>query len=205
MVLRIVMARTSRLFSFIFYYKEVSIYNQILKQIMEVFGEYLVKYKKDAEAKPEGESSEVPSCYTRIPLEESLLASDAPYIALLFTAEYAPPCAPFLASFTAFTNEANKDPTKKKFDVVVVNCDRTEEEYRTNIAKMPANWYCVPYEAIKVIEKLEDIAQASTIPRVSILSRLRPEEPLLKDIKPIILKPSADAAVKELMDKLSHL
>ena len=170
-----------------------------------IFGEYLVKFNKDAQSMP-AVDGEQPSPYTKLSLEDSLLASDCQNIAVFFTADYAPPCATFLASFIAFCNEANKDPTKKRFEVVVVNCDRTEAEYRTHIAKMPLSWFNVPFEATKTMEKLEDIAHASTIPRVAILSRLRPEEPLLADIKPIVLKsPNMDAAVKELMDKLSHL
>lgn len=129
--------------------------------------------------------------------------SECQYIALYFTADYAPPCTPFLASFASFCAEANKD--KKKFEVVVVNCDRTEAEYKNNIAKMHPNWYCVPFEATKVMERLEDIAKASTIPRVAIISRLRLEEPVLADIKPIVLKGTNMAdAVKELNSKLAE-
>ena len=153
----------------------------------------------------EGDQAEEPSCYNKIPLSESLLASECQHIALFFTADYAPPCTPFLASFTAFCNEANKDPSKKKFDVVVVNCDRTEAEYKTNIMKMPASWYCVPFEATSVMEKLEDLAKASTIPRVSIISKQRLEEPVLKDIKPIVLKgANMTDAVKEFSNKLAE-
>jgi thiol-disulfide isomerase/thioredoxin len=110
----------------------------------KLFGDYLVKHRKEgtpeeskAPSKPQtqGEDAEHPSiierpsCYTRIPIEESLLISECQYIALLFTAEYAPPCAPFLQAFTAFSNEANKNPASRRFEVVVVNCDKNEEEY----------------------------------------------------------------------------
>ena len=125
---------------------------------------------------------------------------------MYFTADYAPPCAAFLQAFTAFCNEANKDPLKKKFEVVVVNCDQTEESYKSALAKMHPSWYNVPFESTKVMEQLEDIAKASVIPRVSIMKPSATlNEPLLKDIKPIILKQQAvDLNVKELMDKLSQ-
>jgi len=70
---------------------------------------------------------------------------------------------------------------------------------------MPLSWYNVPFECTKTMEQLEDLAQASTIPRVAILKPSASlSEPLLKDIKPIILKnQNMEVAVKELMEKLS--
>ena len=135
------------------------------------------------------------------------MVSECQYIALLFTAEYAPPCAAFLQAFTAFSHEANKDPARRRFEVVVVNCDRSEEEYKKHIAKMPQSWYNVPFEATKVMEQIEDLAHASTIPRVAILKPSASlSEPVLKDIKPIILKnQNMEVAVRELMDKLNAL
>ena len=38
------------------------------------------------------------------------------------------------------------------FDIVVVNCDRNEADFKTHIAKMPQAWYNVPFEATKVME-----------------------------------------------------
>ena len=109
----------------------------------KLFGDYLVKFRKEGLEESKAPSIpytrgddaehpsiiERPSCYTRISIEDSLIVSELPYIALLFTAEYAPPCAPFLTAFTAFSNEANKDPARRRFEVVVVNCDRNEEDY----------------------------------------------------------------------------
>ena len=106
---------------------------------------------------------------------------------MFFTAEYAPPCASFLTLFTNFCNEANKDPNHKQIEVVVINCDRNEADYKKHIAKMPVSWYNVPYEATKVIEQLEDICQAATIPRVAILKPSASlTEPFFKDIKAMV-------------------
>jgi hypothetical protein len=66
---------------------------------------------------------------------------------LFFTANYAPPCVSFQQTFATFCNEANKDPNKRKFEVVVVNCDASEETYKLALSKMPTAWYNVPYEA----------------------------------------------------------
>lgn len=52
---------------------------------------------------------------------------------------------------------------------------------------MPLTWYNVPYEATKVIEQIEDICQAATIPRVSILKPSASlTEPFFKDIKGMV-------------------
>jgi len=175
----------------------------------QLFGSCLVKWNNDALKAPATdaeEPAEVPSCYTSIPLEESLNDPNA-YIAVLFTAEFAPPCVSFLQTFTAFCNEANKDPAKKKFEVLVVNCDRTEEEYKTHIQKMHPAWYNIPFEATKVMERIEDVAKASTIPRVCVIKPSATlEEPILSDIKPIILRnQNMEAAVKELVEKLDKI
>ena len=70
---------------------------------------------------------------------------------------------------------------------------------------MPMAWYNVPFESTNAMEQLEDIAHASSIPRVAILKPSATlSEPLMKDIKPIILKnQNMEVAVKELMEKLS--
>jgi hypothetical protein len=75
------------------------------------------------------------------------------------------------------------------------------------MAKMPLSWYNVPFESTKAMEQLEDIAQASSIPRVAILKPSKSlTEPLMRDVKPIILKnQNMEVAVKELMETLSTL
>jgi hypothetical protein len=90
---------------------------------------------------------------------------------------------------------------------VVVNCDRSEHEYRAHIARMHPQWLNVPFTATKTMEHLEDVAHAATIPKVSVFKPTASlEVPVLKDIKPIILKnQNMDVAVKELMDKLLNL
>ena len=42
--------------------------------------------------------------------------------------------------------------------MLVVNCDRAEEQYKQNLEKMKDEWFAVPYESQKVAEKLEDMA-----------------------------------------------
>ena len=85
--------------------------------------------------------------------------------------------------------EANKDPSTPKFQVLVVNCDRAEEQYKEHIAKMDPSWFAVPYEAQNVTEKLEDMAQAANIPRVAILNPSKStDECEINDIKSIIMR-----------------
>ena len=85
--------------------------------------------------------------------------------------------------------EANKDPSTPKFQVLVVNCDRAEEQYKEHLAKMDSSWFAVPYEAQAISEKLEDMAQAANIPRVAILNPSQStEECQIADIKSIIMR-----------------
>jgi hypothetical protein len=124
----------------------------------QLFGTHVVKLNPDKPQKPaEGHEEEWKATpdYISFPLEESILEST--YIAVLFTAEYAPPAVSFIASFRAFCNEANKDPAKKKFEVVVVNCDRNQADYKTHIARMDKSWFNIPFDCTKVMERLEDV------------------------------------------------
>ena len=76
----------------------------------KLFGDYFVKYTEpteDQEAAAAEESKDVPedeagpsiierkSCYERVSVEDALIKTECPYVALLFTADYAPPCAQF--------------------------------------------------------------------------------------------------------------
>ena len=83
----------------------------------KVFGEYLIRCKvldvsKEEEKKPEqvqgeeefkgednkdldglGESQDgKPYCYEKVRVEDALVRTTAPYVAILYTAEYCPPC-----------------------------------------------------------------------------------------------------------------
>ena len=88
--------------------------------------------------------------------------------------------------------------------MLVVNCDRAEEQYKAHLAKMEPNWPAVPFESQYVAEKLEDLAQVENIPRVAILNPSKSiDECQVKDIKSIILRnQSAENAVNQVMDLL---
>ena len=65
------------------------------------------------------------------------------YVAVLFTAEYGPPCQAFEKPFFDFEAAMNKD--SHRMQVVVVNCDKRRKEYDLSIAKMPARFLSVPF------------------------------------------------------------
>ena len=102
--------------------------------------------------------------------------------------------------------EANKDASTPKFNVLVVNCDQAEAQYKKHMAAMEEEWYSVPYERQDVAERLEAMAQAQNIPRVAILNPMKSlEECELKDIKSIILRnQSSEQAVREVMERLAQ-
>ena len=69
---------------------------------------------------------------------------------------------------------------------------------------MKDEWFAVPFENVKVSEKLEDLAQAANIPRVAILNPSKScDEAMIKDCKgSIIRNQSMEQAVREVMEKL---
>ena len=55
--------------------------------------------------------------------------------------------------------------------------------------KMKDEWFAVPFENVKVSEKLEDLAQAANIPRVAILNPSKScDEAMIKDCKGSIIR-----------------
>ena len=71
---------------------------------------------------------------------------------------------------------------------------------------MKDDWHAVPFENVKVAEKLEDLAQAANIPRVAILNPQKScDEACIKDCKgSIIRNQSMEGAVREVMEKLMN-
>mmetsp|Transcript_9361 Transcript_9361/g.14204 ORF Transcript_9361/g.14204 Transcript_9361/m.14204 type:complete len:87 (+) Transcript_9361:246-506(+) len=67
-----------------------------------------------------------------------------------------------------FYEEFSKDG---QFELVLVNCDKREQEYVEHIKQM--NWcYSVPYDAAsEVVIRLEDLAAASAIPKLAVFSK----------------------------------
>lgn len=100
----------------------------------KVFGETLNKCvinKKPEESKEESAATEENqadfSPYETVKSDEITLTT---HILVLFTAEYCPPCDAFMQPFKDFVAEANKDSSNPKFTVVVVNCDKKEDQYQ---------------------------------------------------------------------------
>ena len=67
-----------------------------------------------------------------------------------------------------FYVEFNKDG-KQELEILVVNCDQTESEQFEHLKEL--EWaHHVPFSAVKVHEKLEDMGQVETIPKLSIIN-----------------------------------
>ena len=84
--------------------------------------------------------------------------------------------------------------------VVCVNCDKREKEFKEHLSELPKEFLCVPFEHEEVVAKLEDLAQADTIPRLTIVHVTKSlKEAALKDAKWTVMKnQSMEQAVKEL-------
>ena len=66
----------------------------------------------------------------------------AGFLGLLFSANWCPPCKTFLKILKDFYNECNIG--KKKFEVLYIPTDPSEEDFRDHYAHMP--WLALPYK-----------------------------------------------------------
>ena len=88
--------------------------------------------------------------------------------------------------------------------VVCVNCDKREKEFKEHLAELPKEFLSVPFASEQAMAKLEDIGEAETIPRLSIIHVTKSlKEAALKDAKMIVLRnQSMEQAVKDLEKKV---
>ena len=93
-----------------------------------------------------------------------------------------------------------------KFELVCINCDKRELEYKEHLSEL--SWcYTMPYDtADETLAKLEERANAATIPKISIFSVAKGfEKPTVFDIKGAILKNDSMAeAVNQVMQKIQQ-
>ena len=179
-----------------------------------VFGDYLCKYAavSDADMKAYEQALEearqnnqdlpqAPSCYQR-----KLVADLSPtqYVCVFFTAEYCPPCKAVEQPFKDFVDAFNKD--SQRLQVVVVNCDKRREEYDDHAKRLSDKYLLVPFENSEAQCRLEDLAEAANIPRVSMfVTRKGFGEFAVKDVKKSILKcATMTEAVTEVINMCEH-
>ena len=107
------------------------------------------------------------------------------YVAVAFTAQYCPPCEGFYEPLKKFYDEASKDG---RFELIMVNCDRRELEYADQLQKLDG-YLTVPFDATEVVEKLEDAANANTLPRLAIFSVEKGfDKPVVENLNNVINK-----------------
>jgi thiol-disulfide isomerase/thioredoxin len=78
------------------------------------------------------------------------------YVAVLFTAEYCPPCQQFTPVFESFIEQMNKE--SNRMQVVVVNCDKNKAEFDEHLSKMSPKYLVVPFDNEDAAIRLEDKA-----------------------------------------------
>ena len=87
--------------------------------------------------------------------------------------------------------------------IILVNCDRSEEEYNEHLKEMP--WIsAIPFEASEVVARMEDMAEAEVLPKLSIINIQKSiQEVTLKDVKNIVVKhQNMSEAVTELKQEI---
>ena len=148
------------------------------------FGEFLARFKQpEVEEGQEEAVCQNGNYVDKVPIAD-VIKEGTTYVGVLFTAHYCPPCTRFCEPLKAFYEEFSKDD---KFALIVVNCDKREKEYAECIKDLP--WPAIPYHCTELAEKLEDKAEASTLPKLAVFSVDKGfSSCLMKDIKNIVLK-----------------
>ena len=153
-------------------------------------------------SKQKGSTEDLPEAPKFYDIVEAKDLATPYYVAVIFTAEYAPPCLQFLPQFDSFMEQMNKDSLRMQ--VVVVNCDKSQREYDEHIKKLSPKYLVVPFENSEAAIKLEDKAQAQNIPRVSVFISGRGFEQFATlDIKKTIIK--SHNMAEAVTEVLSHL
>ena len=140
-----------------------------------LIGETLVRYQEPAE--------EGAGCTAEVPLAEAV-PEGAKYLAVLFSAEYCPPCQRFAEPLEKFWEQIKG---AGDFHLVLCNCDKSEEAYHEHLKSLP--WiHALPYES-DLVEPLEDRANAAVVPTLAVFSVAKGfDRPVVGDIKGLILK-----------------
>ena len=88
-----------------------------------------------------------------------------------------------------FYNEFAKEGA---FQMVLVNCDKREKEYKEHLESIGDWLHAVPYDASdELIANLEETCNATLLPKISVFSISKGfDKPVVPDIKHIILKNS---------------
>lgn len=88
-----------------------------------------------------------------------------------------------------FYQEFSKDGA---FQLVLVNCDRRELEYKAHLEAIGDYCHAIPFDAEdEIIANLEETCNATVIPRIALFSIAKGfDKPVVADIKQIILKNS---------------
>jgi nucleoredoxin len=91
-------------------------------------------------------------------------------IGLYFSAHWCPPCKRFTPMFGECYKKINKDleGDKKKFEVMYLSCDRSEEQFNEYFGTMP--WMAMPFTDRKKNQQLSGHFDVSGIPALVILN-----------------------------------
>ena len=132
---------------------------------MEQYRLHYDRLKEDESAEEELENLKEPTEIREKNVNE-VIAPSVKIIGLFFSAQYCPPCLKMMDIVKDFYQEYNK--SKKELEIVLVGCDKNEKEYINHVKSMPWLW-SIPFDDQETIARLEDIAQAETIPKLSLI------------------------------------
>lgn len=98
-------------------------------------------------------------------------------IGLYFSAHWCPPCKAFTPLFGECYKKINEglDADKKKFEVLYLSCDRSEDQFKEYFGTMP--WMAMPFSERKKNQQLSGHFDISGIPALVILKVVPAKDP----------------------------
>ena len=105
----------------------MEVFGQTLLRAKKVTADDQARYEKACEDAKANESLEMPEPLKTCEVVNVADLASTPYVAVVFTAEYCPPCEALRQPLQEFCDLVNKE--QQRMQVVVVTCDKRKEEY----------------------------------------------------------------------------
>ncbi|KAG5471414.1 hypothetical protein LSCM1_01500 [Leishmania martiniquensis] len=117
---------------------------------------------------------------------------DAEYVLIYFSAHWCPPCRAFTPLLKKFYEDHH---TKKKFEVVFMSMDQSEEEMMQYFRASHGDYYCMPYADAKSMARVWGNAyKFETIPTLLVFENANPRKLIARCGRDMIVQdPSAEA------------
>ncbi|CAG9579371.1 tryparedoxin-like protein [Leishmania major strain Friedlin] len=111
---------------------------------------------------------------------------DAEYVLMYFSAHWCPPCRTFTPMLKSFYETHH---AKKKFEVVFMSSDRSEEEMMSYFRESHGDYYCLPYADARSMARVwGDTYKFKTIPTLLVFENANPRKLIARCGREMVIK-----------------